>query len=112
MSVRDVDMQWMCRIGNGVIGRRGTEVSSMKPPRRLPLPYHPDVRYFYLAVSDYGTRDQATQVPIPIPHAFKPLFIGQILESLAEWLRNKPEDVTLKTKFFALLHKRAKDGNV
>lgn len=75
--------------------------------------------YLYLAVSDYefaprskpdGTRDQATQVPIP--DTFKSSFIGQSLESLAEWLRNKPEDVNLETKFFAVLDKKAKDGKV
>ena len=75
--------------------------------------------YFYLAVSDCefaprpkpdGTRDQATQVPIS--DTFKCPFIGQSLESLAEWLRNKPEDVNLEIKFFAVLDKKAKDGKV
>lgn len=75
--------------------------------------------YFYLAVSDYdlaprpkpdGTRDQATKTPIP--NTFKSPFIGQDLEALAEWLRNKPEKVNLETKFFAVLDKKAKDGKV
>jgi len=75
--------------------------------------------YFYLAVSDYdlaprpkpdGTRDQATKTPVP--DSFKSPFIGQSLESLAEWLRDKPEEVNLETKFFAVLDKKAKDKKV
>ena len=58
----------------------------------------------------HGLRDQATKAPIP--ETFKSPFVGQSIESLAEWLRKKPEDVNLETKFFAVLDRKAKDGKV
>lgn len=75
--------------------------------------------YFYLAVHDYasaprtlpdGTRPDGTEAPIS--STFQSDFIDKSVEDVANWLRNKPEDVRLETKFFAVLDKKATQGKV
>ena len=57
-----------------------------------------------------GTRDQGTKAPVP--SAFKSPFVGKSLIDVVAWLRNKPEDVELETKFFAILDNKAEQAKV
>lgn len=75
--------------------------------------------YFYLATDSYasapkmkpdGTPGPGTQNPIP--DSFKSPFIGQSVADVAQWLKQKPDDVSLEPKFFAVLDKKATEGKV
>ena len=44
---------------------------------------------------------------MPIDKSFKSPFVDQSVDSLAEWLKEAPEDVNLERKFFAVLDKKA-----
>lgn len=70
--------------------------------------------FYYLAVKDYaaaprkkpdGGNQDATRVPID--RSFKSPFVGQSVDSVAEWLKEAPKDVNLERKFFAVLDKKA-----
>ena len=44
---------------------------------------------------------------VPIDKSFKSPFVGQSVDSLAEWLKEAPKDVNLERKFFAVLDEKA-----
>ena len=73
---------------------------------------------FYLAVEDYDLAPKhvpgkpSSGTKAPIPENFKSPFVGKPVTDAAEWLKQKPEDVQLESKFFALLDKKAVDGNI
>ncbi|KAL8805166.1 MAG: hypothetical protein Q9182_002148 [Xanthomendoza sp. 2 TL-2023] len=75
--------------------------------------------YFYLATASYdsapkenpdGTPGPGTRTPIPA--SFTSSFVGQSVADVAQWLKQKPEEVTLEPKFFAVLDKKATEGKV
>ncbi|KAL8806340.1 MAG: hypothetical protein Q9200_005073 [Gallowayella weberi] len=75
--------------------------------------------YFYLATASYdsapkkkpdGTPGPGTQTPVP--DSFTSPFVGQSVADVAQWLKQKPDEVSLEPKFFAVLDKKATQGKV
>jgi len=73
--------------------------------------------YYYLATDDYasaphkkpdGPSEDGTEAPID--KSFKSPFVGKSVADVAEWLKKKPKDVALDPNFFAVLDKKAKEG--
>ena len=52
-----------------------------------------------------GGGQEATEAPLP--SSFQPVFVGKTVTDVAEWLKNKPDEVDLEGKFFGVLDKEA-----
>ena len=48
----------------------------------------------------------------PVLDAFESPFIGQSVTDVIKWLKNKPDQVEIETKFFVILDKKADETKV
>ncbi|KAL8825987.1 MAG: hypothetical protein Q9170_007583 [Blastenia crenularia] len=78
-----------------------------------------DVWWWYLAKPDYRSaphrKPDGPGVPgtaAPIEPSFSSAFVGKSLEDVVQWLTRKPKDVSVDSRFFGVLDKKAVDGKV
>ncbi|KAI4230773.1 MAG: hypothetical protein LQ349_006040 [Xanthoria aureola] len=79
-----------------------------------------DTWWWYLATLDYRAAPQRKPdgtgqigTPTPVDPSFSSPFVGKGLEEVAKWLRGKPQNVDLDSRYFGVLDKQAgKSGKV